>query len=185
MDPKDKWNRKHMDRLTGDESFVPNQRLVALSPYFKGGRALDLACGLGANSLYLGEISYRVEAYDVSEVAINHIRSKAEQLQLEVEPFMCDLTDLTLFDEKKSSFDLVVITYYLDRELFPVVKDLLVDDGYFFMETYYRAPGGSSGSVSERYKLDSQELLEVFGDFQVLFFEENEQEGRQTILARK
>jgi tellurite methyltransferase len=50
------------------------------------------------------------------------------------------------------------------------------------METFYLSPKNENQGVSNHYKLQPGELLADFSDWKVLFYEENEQEGRQTIF---
>ncbi|MGM0903801.1 MAG: class I SAM-dependent methyltransferase [Bacillota bacterium] len=186
MNPKTKWNRKYLERITiKEEEPKANARLKNVSASLKGGNALDLACGLGGNSLFLAQLNYEVLALDVSDVAVDFIRERAINQQLSIKSIVCDLTDITNLSLEKNSFDLVVITYYLDRAIFPFVKKIVSDHGYFFMETFYHSPKVGNNGVSNQYKLEPQELLGEFGNWKVLFYEEDEEEGRQTILCQK
>ncbi|WP_338448041.1 methyltransferase domain-containing protein [Niallia oryzisoli] len=184
MDAKKKWNEKYKEKLLKSEEPILNVRLQELSNYLNGGTALDLACGLGGNSTFLANLGYRVEAVDISEVAIEYLQLLSDQKQLSIHPRISDLTDWQSLDFLENSFDLVVITYYLDRSIFPLVESILKENGYFFMETFYLSPK-SEQKVSSQYKLKSNELLSEFGDWHVLYYEENELEGRQTIFCRK
>jgi tellurite methyltransferase len=186
MNTKDKWNLKHMDRLTQLKEPQPNPRLKKLASYFKeGGTALDIACGLGGNSLFLAGMNNQVEAIDISDVAINYVQEQAARENLSVQPRVTDLTDLDTLNWPNNPFDFIVMSYYLDRSLFPIVKNVLKDGGYFFMETYYQSTYTEEQGVSDQYKLKSNELLAEFGDWKVLYFEENEQEGWQSIFCQK
>ena len=185
MDPKNKWNKKYSERINEQVDPKPNPRLMNLSPYLTGGLALDLACGLGGNSLFLAGLNYQVQAIDISEVAINFLQEQAKNQNLEIIPRVADLTKDKFLENKPSFFDLVVISYYLERSLFPCVKKCIKRNGYFFMETYYLSPQTENKGISNQYKLQEHELLAEFKDWHVLFFEENEQEGRQTIFCQK
>lgn len=186
MDSSSKWNSKYTKRLLEKrEQPTPNERFKKLSRFLKGGQALDIACGLGANSIYLSKLGFEVHALDISDVAIDDIKSQAKQQQLLIHTHVCDLTKLSILPLQKNSFDLVVITYYLDRSIYPLVKELIKDNGFFFMETFYLTENNEANHVSDQYKLYPNELLTEFKDWHVLFFEEDEHEGRQTILASK
>lgn len=176
---------KYQDRLVNLPKLTPNGRLTNLLPYLKGGLALDLACGLGANSLFLAHSKYEVQSMDLSDVAVNFLNEQAKHQFLPIKGKVCDLTDKTELQLKQESYDLIVITYYLDRSLFPLVKTAVKIGGYFFMETYFVSAEKNKRGISDQYKLLPNELLSEFCNWTVLFFEENEQEGRQTIFCRK
>ncbi|WP_144548263.1 bifunctional 2-polyprenyl-6-hydroxyphenol methylase/3-demethylubiquinol 3-O-methyltransferase UbiG [Bacillus sp. X1(2014)] len=185
MDSKTKWNNKYKDRMIDIKEPVPNPRLENLSVYLNGGTALDLACGLGGNSLFLARMNYQVHSIDISDVAINFIRERSAQDNLKIQAQVCDLTEWSNPIMTNSTYDIVVITYYLDRSLFPIVKSVTKEGGYFFMETFNQSPRIENQGVSSQYKLLPNELLAEFSDWNVLFFEENEQEGRQTIFCQR
>lgn len=186
MNSRKKWNRKYNERITIKQGEPEaNVNLKELVSSLKGGRALDLACGLGGNSLFLAKSNYEVQALDVSDVAIDFLRDQAELKQLPIQPTVYDLTDISNLPIEKNSFDLVIVTYYLDRALFPIVKSVIRDQGFFFMETYYQSPTTKNQGVSNQYKLEPEELVNEFGNWNVLFYEENEEEGIQTIFCQK
>ncbi|WP_053365899.1 class I SAM-dependent methyltransferase [Bacillus sp. FJAT-27245] len=182
---REKWNKKHNERLAEMGDPLPNERLKYLSQSLAGGKALDLACGLGGNCLFLAGHGYAVDAADISETAIKHVRELAEKRVLKLNASVMDLTDAENLPFKKGAYDLVVIAYYLDRALFPYVKCLLKEGGLFFLETYCDSPKLAGGKVSDKFRLKPNELLDEFRGWKVLFFEENELEGRQTIFCRK
>ena len=185
MDSKTKWNAKYKERMNELKEPGPNPRLKNQSVYLNGGTALDLACGLGGNSLFLARRNFQVEALDISDVAINYLQEQAAKDNLKIQPCVRDLTDLSNLNWSNNTFNLVVISYYLDRSLFTIVKSIINVGGFLFMETFYQSPMTENQGVSSQYKLTSKELLVEFTDWNILYFEENEQEGRQTIFCQK
>jgi tellurite methyltransferase len=185
VESQEKWNRKHLDRLANQDEPIVNERLKKLIPGIEPGRAIDLACGLGANSLYLASLGFEVSAVDLSEVALNHVRNQAEKDGLNIHPVLADLSDPSNLKVEFEKFDLALITYYLDRSLFPIVKNMVKIGGYFFMETFYEADNGGKQQISSQYKLASNELLEKFRGWRIIFFQENEAAGIQTIFCQK
>jgi tellurite methyltransferase len=179
MDSRLKWNTKYIERIKQVSEPPVNPKLQQLTNYFSGGKALDIACGLGGNSVFLAQNNYQVTAIDISDVAINFLNQYALKNNLPIDARVGDLAKRALLDQ---NYDLVVMTYYLDRSLFPAIKDFLKTGGYFFMETYSQH---QKNGISEHYKLRTNELLDEFAHWDILYFEENELEGRQTIFCRK
>jgi len=179
MDSRLKWNTKYIERIKQVSEPPVNPRLQQLTNYFSGGKALDIACGLGGNSVYLARKNYQVTAIDISDVAINFLNQYSLRNNLSID---ARVGDLTISASQDQNFDLVVMTYYLDRSLFSVIKDFLKKGGYFFMETYSQH---QKNGISDHYKLRTNELLDEFAHWDILYFEEKEREGRQTIFCRK
>jgi tellurite methyltransferase len=183
VDAKNKWNQKYKDRLLSKKPPAPNRRLLDLSAYLNGSSAIDFASGLGANSIYLAELGYDVTAIDISDVAIDYLKEQASSRNVRISAKLADLTKEST-DLTNTQYDLAVMTYFLDRSLFPCLKQTIKPDGYLFFETYYENESTKNQHISSQYKLESNELLKEFRDWKILFFEENEQEGRQTIFCQ-
>lgn len=183
MDMRNKWNKKYEERIKNSGTAKPNESLKSLLTQLQGGLALDLACGLGANSFLLAKNGFEVHAYDVSEVAIDYVRKVAHEQELQIQANVYDLSKFEQLSIEIQSIDLVVMTHYLDRSLFPYLKSILKVGGYFFMETFYKS--SVKEDFPERFKLDSQELRQEFSKWTILFFEENPMKGTQTIFCQK
>ena len=129
MEMRLKWNKKYNERISQQyNDQAPNQRLKNLTPYLTGSSALDLACGLGANSLFLASIGYQVQAIDISDVAVDYLSEQSYKKKLDINVYLADLTDLNVLNIADSSLDLVISTYYLDRLVFPLYS-------YFFSKS--------------------------------------------------
>lgn len=185
MEAKEKWNNKYQDIILNKEDREPNERILKVISHIKGESAIDIACGLGGNSFFLAESGFNVTAVDISDVAINFVSEQAEKRGLKISTHVVDMSQGSAFPFTAESYDLAVITYYLDRSIFPQVKEMVKPNGYFFMETFFKTSVQGKQTVSEKFKLESNELLREFNDWTILFFEEIEHEGRQTILCKK
>jgi SAM-dependent methyltransferase len=106
MDATD-WDERYLARpaLWSDDA---NQFLVEELSEVPPGRALDLGCGEGRNTLWLAERGWSVLGVDFSSVAIERAKSLAEERGLAAE-FM--VTDAVHFQSEGSPFDLVIVFY--------------------------------------------------------------------------
>src|SRR2546421_10093449 len=76
---RERWNRRHS---AGELDWRPSNWLLAhealIRPRQSNLLALDLACGTGPNALYLARLGYHVDAWDISEVALDLLRAQLE-----------------------------------------------------------------------------------------------------------
>ncbi len=152
------------------------------------GRALDLACGKGRNSLYLAERGFKVVAMDISSVALVEGQARAEAKQLSIDWRQGDL-EAVQFDE--AEFDLIVNFNYLQRSLIRQIKRAVRTGGHVICETYLIDQMAMGHPKNPDYLLRHNELLEHFQDFRVLYYREGQfSEGgeasyRAGILAQR
>jgi len=99
----------------------PTILLVETAANLVPGAAIDLACGAGRNALYLAEKGWNVTAVDGSAAAIEIARRRAAERGFALRTEVADLTAAS-FDLPQNAFDLIVIAYYLQRDLFARVQ---------------------------------------------------------------
>ncbi len=147
-------------------------------------RALDVAMGRGRHALVLAEHGYRVFGVDVNLDAVRGAAAQASANGLVVRGWCADLTEFPL---PRNRFELVVITRYLQRDLFPSLNDALTPGGVVLFETFTEAQRGRGrGPTSPDHLLASGELRARFDGFEVLFYEEVlEPEAVARIVAKK
>jgi tellurite methyltransferase len=107
---------------SGDAAPVP--LLVETARGMKPGRALDLACGSGRNALWLAEHGWSVTAVDGSPEAIEQLRQRGAH----IDAHTADL-EKGEYAIEPSRWDLIVISYYLQRDLFEPAKRGVVPGG--------------------------------------------------------
>ena len=77
--PQDYFNKKYQLSPTHSE-------ILAATPYLQRGRALDVGCGQGRNSLYLSQLSqhsFDVDAWDVNENSLQTLRQIIQTEQID------------------------------------------------------------------------------------------------------
>jgi SAM-dependent methyltransferase len=104
------------------------------------GTAIDLACGTGRHALHLAERGWTVTAVDGSETAVELVRLRSAARGLEVDTHVADLTSPS-FTLPPDAFDLIVIAYYLQRDLFAKVKAAVRPAGVVVAIAHTPEPG--------------------------------------------
>jgi SAM-dependent methyltransferase len=108
---REDWDRRYAEHEHAHEhhwSAKPNPILVAEIGDLPAGRALDLACGVGQNAIWLATEGWQVLGVDFSEVAIAKARARAEGEGVDVR-FLC--ADLLEYEPERASYDLVVLLF--------------------------------------------------------------------------
>jgi SAM-dependent methyltransferase len=104
-DAKVFWER----RYAGDEhvwSGEPNQALVDVAANVSSGRALDLGCGEGGDSIWLAEHTWQVTAVDIARTAIDRARDLAQRRAISVGQIVWVVADLAVW-QPTEAYDLV------------------------------------------------------------------------------
>lgn len=133
------------------------------------GDALDLACGTGANALYLAEKGVRVSAWDISAQALAILESRCNRKSLQID---MQIRDVVQSPPLKNSFDVIVVSYFLERGLMPEIINALRPGGLLFYQTFTRAQVEDCGPGNPDYRLAQNELLDLCRDLQLLIYHE-------------
>jgi SAM-dependent methyltransferase len=150
---RERWNRKY-SQGEGPSHFQPKDLLVQHADLLSGGRALDVACGFGGNALYLAARGYRVDAVDVSEVALRRARGEALRRGLD-DRIRLVQADLDRWWVPPSCYDLIVVFYYLNRDIWPALVRGLRPGGLLFQAQR------NERYLQERPGFDPDYLLQV------------------------
>lgn len=175
--PKERWNRIYAQgRRTPLRETL--QRFIPLA---RVGRALEIACGTGENAVFLARLGFRVDAFDISEVAVRQARERARQAGVQVNFLVYDAATFPFPSER---YDLVVNFYFLERRTFPGIRRALKPGGLLIFETFNVRHRAVRPDAPAEHFLRFCELTRAFAEgFQALHYEER---GSRTVLvARK
>lgn len=125
------------------------------------GDAIDLACGMGGNALFLAKRGYRTQAWDISKVALSRLQEIAKRQRLEV---VCEIRDLESADLGFECFDVIVLTRYLDRNLRNSLVAALRPGGLLYFQTFVRDKDPNVGPRNPDHLLAQNELVQLFPD---------------------
>ena len=158
----DRWNKKYLshrysDDITPDPLLAENRFLLSGK-----GNALDLACGVGDDALYLAKLGYSSFAVDGSLTALRFGKQKARANSLELLSFV---TDLDSYPLPVAHFDVIVVLRYLNRDLVKPIRRALRAGGVLLFQTFNKRFLEQKPSFSEEYVLSDGELLDWFGDW--------------------
>lgn len=165
-----KWDRRHAQHAEPPAAARVLEENLHLLP--AAGEVLDLACGLGGNALRLVECGLRTAAWDLSPVAIDKLRHWAAERGLAIDAVV---RDVTAEPPLPAGFDVIVVSWFLDRSLTPVLIDALRPGGLLFYQTFTVAKVEVIGPENPDFLLDEGELLSMFRPLRVRVYRE---EGR-------
>jgi tellurite methyltransferase len=188
-DEKSSWNKKYSER--SHSSLEPDRFLVTAYDEFlfgtSPGLALDVAGGVGRHSIWLAQRGWRVTLLDISEVGIKQAAENAKRTGT-ASSISLEVRDLNVMhDLGREQYDLVLVFFFLQRELFPAVAAALKPGGHLLYKTYTTEQKNFAGGPSHpMFLLESNELLHEFSSMRVLHYHETIQEkGVAELMARK
>ena len=167
MNTKEKWNERYR-AATGERQAarVLNENLHLLP---ENGRALDLACGLGGNAILLAQQGLTVDAWDIADVPIASLQDVAHDRQFSIQ---AEVRDVEANPPAPETFDVIVVSYFLDRDLIPALIRALKPGGLIYYQTFTRQRVSDRGPQRAEFRLADQELLQLFAGLQVLLYRE-------------
>lgn len=153
------WNKFYSDREKTIPFFknIPDENLTSYcqSDMLSIGKALDIGCGNGRNSLYLSTQGFSVTGIDISANAIKWANELAESYSNKLS-FVCE--SLFNFEDEYKSFDFINdsgcfhhIKPHKRNNYFEHILKYLKDDGYFSM-TCFDLNGGANISDYDVYR---------------------------------
>lgn len=141
------------------------------------GDALDLACGLGGNALVLAKCGLNTSAWDISPIALQQLDATSLKSGYTINTKVCDVVE---FSPQANSFDVIVVSRFLDRHLFPALIEALRLGGVLFYQTFTRENIGNGGPSNKSFLLEANELLRLLPGMKVLSFRDEGQQGNKT-----
>ncbi len=160
---REKWDRIYLKKNTTanpDPCFVLKEFNYLLPA---SGRALDVACGLGGNALFLAQRGIKTTAIDISAEAIKKLAGRNHAFI----DARCEAINI----DGVNQYDVIVVSHFLDRTICNEIKNALVPGGLLFYQTFVldKSDAGS-GPGNPAFLLESNELLSLFSGMKVLVY---------------
>nr|WP_296750721.1 class I SAM-dependent methyltransferase [Thioalkalivibrio sp.] len=163
-----KWNARYQD---ADPAASRPCEVLKTFAYLlpPAGRALDLACGLGGNARLLAARGLETYAWDRSPVAIDRLQAHAAAQDL---PMRARVRDVEAEPPEPDAFDVIVVAYFLERDLAPALELALRPGGLLFYQTWTRESVDDRGPGNPLFRLAPNELLQLFPRLRVVSYRE-------------
>lgn len=160
---QDKWNIRHKDNPILSEPLALLRQFITKAPQ---GKALDIACGMGRNSRFMRDYGFEVESIDISDFAIASLQNERN--------IYAHCVDLDSFKIPPQNYHLICNSYFLERRLFPFMREGLKKGGILVFETFAKSEIESHNAFASdsSHLLHKNELLHAFLDLEILFYEE-------------
>ncbi len=155
MDDRARWNERYADSdpKRGPSRFVTESLASGLVP--TSGRALDVAGGSGVDAVALAEHGLDVTLVDVSDVALELARQRAQQHGVAVTTVRLDFA---VDDLPTGPWDVICCVNYLDRDVFAGFGPVLAPGGLVVATMATVTNLERNDRPSRRFLLDDGEL---------------------------
>jgi len=179
LDDAERWDSRYSGRVTGDPSAPAGLDGVPIPQH---GLCLDVACGLGEQSLWAALNGFDVIALDVSPIAIAALQAAAEDRHLadRIDARVVDLDD-GLSADLDGRCALVICQRFRDPRLYPSLATAARPGGLVVVTVLSRVGATSPGP----FHAPSGELGEVFESLPVEILHFTEANGEATLVARR
>jgi len=176
---RERWDQRYANPITSPKQGPTPLLIRHAPPSYPGIRALELACGLGRNALWLAEQGYQVDAIDISHEALR--RAYREMLRRGLSGRVHWIqADLDHFPLPRYDYDLVYVFRFLDRRLFPAIRARVRPGGLVIYQTLNIRHREQFPNTHPDHMLEPGELPGYFPGWTVL---EADDEGSYSLFA--
>jgi len=189
---REKWDRRYREGAYSTRkhpSALLTEWLPKLAIDAERPQAIDLACGIGRNALYLAQHGWRVTAVDISGVALETLATAAAdryeircaEMDLEIgQPWPAEL-------KAAGPFDLALMIRYTNLPMVGQLREILKPGGYLLVEAHRLTEDTVAGPNSARFRVAPGALRSAAAGYEIMEYREgivNDPDGRRVDLAR-
>ena len=179
---RNKWNQRY-----AEDSYRKTNPVTLLSdwlPRIPVGKALDVACGAGRNTIYLAEAGFQVDAIDISAEGLLQVTEKATEKGLVVTCIEHDFDEFYAFNTR---YDLILVLWYVNLGMIKQLCENLAPGGFLICEEHLRSEQDVIGPGNPDFRVAPGALREAVSSLDLLLYEESVEvipEGGKVASAR-
>ena len=185
---REKWDERYRAGAFAARPH-PSALLEAWVDRLPGGRALDLACGAGRNSLFLARNGFEVTGIDISAAGLERACNSALDAGLQIDWRQQDLDEGL---QAKGKFNVICLFRYLNRDLIGSLPQMLAPGGMLLIEEHLAVDAGSlktpiAGPSNPAFLAQPGELRALTANLELLHQEEGivtDPDGRHVALSQ-
>lgn len=174
---QNKWNKIYATQNLLQRKLEESPALVLQQNAFllpNTGSALDLACGIGSNAIFLAKSGLNTSAWDISAIAIESLQSYSQENNLGI---TAEARDVKQQPPAVNSYDVICVSYFLERSLAIDIINALKPNGLLFYQTFIEEKVTDAGPSNPEYRLQENELLTLFSPLHILSYQEHGKVG--------
>lgn len=174
---RERWDPRYAERE--GELDPPSPFLVERVDQLIPGRLLDVACGDGANAIWLAERGFEVTAVDISPVALERLRSFVEEDRRALRVVELDLDDADALRSLGPFESIVVLRFKPERAHWDRLVEQLLPGGRLLLASFNMRHHHAVGPVCHWW-LEPGELTNVHPELSLLRYEAEVGDGGVT-----
>ena len=124
--------------------------------------------GEGRNGVYLARTGFSVTGIDISETGLRKAEALAAAHGVTITTKVADLEEYKL---APNTYDVIICTYYLQRDLFPQIISALKPGGMALVETYTIDQKKYQPGIRQTDLLKRNELLNLLEGLRVIRYQ--------------
>jgi 2-polyprenyl-3-methyl-5-hydroxy-6-metoxy-1,4-benzoquinol methylase len=183
---RDRWDARYSEKAAPAD-VCPDEWLTTNVANVHPGRAIDLACGIGHNAIWLAERGWQVDAIDISSIGLGLAQQFATRHGVTVNWIEADLDQ---YEVATGYYTMVTVFRFLDRVHVPsLIAAALCPGGLLIYETFSRAQMDRADNHLKNvdFTVAPDEWKHLFPNFEILREQQVELADRSVsrLLARK
>jgi len=164
----EKWDKRY--RKGKHSSSTSSKFISEWIEKIPNGKALDVACGAGRNSMYLAKNGYDVYAIDFSEEAIDKGKKRSKEANVKIKWIN---EDIFTYNFPTNEYELVLISYFHPKNKLEEIKKAVKSNGFFLYEHHIVTDKDvEKGPSVDELRYEKGEMKKLFSDFKIHHYEE-------------